>query len=135
MKLSEEQNMENTNYTLDQALDIVLADYSEFEESGSDSVYEDEILKKNENKNIGDQSDPGEEDDIPLNTLIQEPVNPSNATSEISQDPGVNNEQETVPIYRWRKKVIKYLDVLFMEPALSPDLHDNYDGMSISSYF
>ena len=47
MKLSEEQNMENTNYTLDQALDIVLADYSEFEESDSDSVYEDEILKKN----------------------------------------------------------------------------------------
>ena len=37
--------MENTSYTLDQALEFVLDD-SEFEELDFDSDYEDEILKK-----------------------------------------------------------------------------------------
>ena len=46
--------MENISYTLDQALDIVLADDSEFEELDSD--YEYDVLKKN--KNNGDQSGP-----------------------------------------------------------------------------
>ena len=32
MYKSEEQNMENTNYTLDQAFDFVLADDGKFEE-------------------------------------------------------------------------------------------------------
>ena len=44
MKLNEEQIMENISYTLDQALDFVLADDSEFEELDSD--YEYDILKK-----------------------------------------------------------------------------------------
>ena len=99
--------MENTNCNLDQALDF------EFEELDSDSDYEDDILKKHESKNNRDQSDSDEEDDIPLNTLIQEPINQSNVTTKISQDPGINNDQETVPIYRRRKKDIEYLDVLF----------------------
>ena len=105
--------MENTNCSLGQALDFVLPDDSEFEELDSDSDYEDDILKKHESKNSRDQSDPDEEDDIPLNTLIQEPINQSNVTTKISQDPGVNNDQETVSIYRRRKKDIEYLDVLF----------------------
>ena len=46
MKLSEEQNMEDTNYTLDQALEFALADGSEFERLDSDSNYEYDILKK-----------------------------------------------------------------------------------------
>ena len=46
MKLSEEQNMEDANYTLDQALEFVLADDSEFENLDSDSDYEYDILKK-----------------------------------------------------------------------------------------
>ena len=46
--------------------------------------------------------------------------------------PGVNNEQETVSIYRWRKKDIEYLDVSFSEPALAPDLHDM---LSLYEYF
>ena len=99
--------MENTNCNLDQALDF------EFEELDSDSDYEDDILKKHESKNNRDQSDSDEEDDILLNTLIQEPINQSNVTTKISQDPGINNDQETVPIYRRRKKDIEYLDVLF----------------------
>ena len=82
------------------------------------------ILKNNENKNNRDHSHPDEQDDIPLNILIQEPTNQSDVTTEISQDPGVNNEPETVPIYRWRKKVIEYFDVSFKEPTLSPDHHD-----------
>ena len=99
MKLSEKQNMENTNYTLDQALDFVLPDDSEFEELNLDSNYEDHILKKNENKNNGSQSIPDEEDDISLDTLIRDPTNQSDATTtEISQNPGVNNEQEAVSI-------------------------------------
>ena len=57
------------------------------------------ILKNNENKNNGDHSHPDEQE-IPLKTLIQEPANQSDVTSEIFQVPGVNNEQETVPIYR-----------------------------------
>ena len=52
MKLSEKQNMENTNYTLDQALDFVLPKDSEFEELNLDSNYEDHILKKNEKKTM-----------------------------------------------------------------------------------
>ena len=99
MKLSEKQNMENTNYTLDQALDFVLPDDSEFEELDFDSNYEDGILKKNESKNNRNQSIPDEEDDISLDTLIQDPTNQSDATTtEISQNPGVNNEQEAVSI-------------------------------------
>ena len=98
MKLSEKQNMENTNYTLDQALDFVLPDDSEFEELDFDSNYEDGILKKNESKNNRNQSIPDEEDDISLDTLIQDSTNQSDVTNEISQDPGVNNEQEAVPI-------------------------------------
>ena len=62
--------MENTNCTLDHTLDFLLADDSESEELGSNSVYEDEVLKKNENRNNGNQSNPNEEDDIPLNTPI-----------------------------------------------------------------
>ena len=58
------------------------------------------ILKNNENKNNRDHSHPDEQDDISLNTLIQEPTNQSDVTTEMSQDPGVNNEPETVPIYR-----------------------------------
>ena len=54
MKLNEEQIMENISYTLDQALDFVLADDSAFEELDSD--YEYDVLKKN--KNNGDQSGP-----------------------------------------------------------------------------
>ena len=81
-------------------------------------------MKKSKIKNNGDQSDPDEEDDIPINKLIQEPANQSDVTTEISEDPGVNNEQEKVPIYRWRKKHIEYLHVSFKESALSPDLHD-----------
>ena len=46
MKLSEEQNMEDTNYTLDQALEFVLADDSVFEKLDSDSNLEYDILKK-----------------------------------------------------------------------------------------
>ena len=46
MKLSEEQNMEDTNYTLDQALEFVLADDNEFEKLDSDSNFEYNILKK-----------------------------------------------------------------------------------------
>ena len=56
MKLNEEQIMENISYTLDQALDFVLADDSAFEELDSD--YEYDVLKKNKNKNNGDQSGP-----------------------------------------------------------------------------
>ena len=55
-------------------------------ESNSNSDYEDDILKKN-----GDQSDPDKKYEIPLNTLIQESTNQSHVTTEISQDPGVNN--------------------------------------------
>ena len=40
VKLSEEKNMEYKNYTLDQALDFVLADSRKFEELDSDSDYE-----------------------------------------------------------------------------------------------
>lgn len=67
MSLSEEQNMEKTNCILDQALDFVRPDDSEFEELCSDSDYEDDIFRKNKNKSNGDQSDLDEEDDIPLN--------------------------------------------------------------------
>ena len=81
-------------------------------------------MKKSKIKNNGDQSDPDEEDDIPINKLIREPANQSDVTTEISEDLGVNNEQEKVPIYRWRKKHIEYLHVSFKESALSPDLHD-----------
>ena len=117
--------MENTSYTLDQALEFVLADVSEFEELDFDSDYEDEILKKNGNKNNGDQFNPDEEDDFPINTLIQERTNRYDATTKISQDSGVNNhEKETVPIYQWRKKDIEYLDFLFKEPTLPSDPHD-----------
>ena len=49
--------MENISYTLDQALDFVLADDSEFEELDSDYEY-DILKKKNKNKNNGDQSGP-----------------------------------------------------------------------------
>ena len=93
-------------------------------QSGFDSDYEYNILKKSKIKNNGDQSDPDEEDDIPINKLIREPANQSDVTTEISEDLGVNNEQEKVPIYRWRKKHIEYLHVSFKESALSPDLHD-----------
>ena len=48
VKLSEEQVMANISYALDQALDFVLADDSEFEKLDSD--YEYIILKKNEKK-------------------------------------------------------------------------------------
>lgn len=48
--------MGNISQSLDQMLDFVLADASEFEELDSD--YEYDILKQNENKNNGDQSDP-----------------------------------------------------------------------------
>ena len=58
--------MEKTNCILDQALDFVRPDDSEFEELGSDPDYEDDIFKKNKNKSNGDQSDLDEEDDIPL---------------------------------------------------------------------
>ena len=59
--------MEKTNCILDQALDFVRPDDSEFEELCSDSDYEDDIFRKNKNKSNGDQSDLNEEDDIPLN--------------------------------------------------------------------
>ena len=59
--------MEKTNCILDQALDFVRPDDSEFEELCSDSDYEDDIFRKNKNKSNGDQSDLDEEDDIPLN--------------------------------------------------------------------
>ena len=52
---------------------------------------------------------------------MQEPISLSDVTTKISQDPGVNNELETVLIYRCRKKDNEYIDVLFKEPALSPD--------------
>ena len=55
-------------------------------------------MKKNENKNNGDQSRPDEEYWIQLHTLIQEPKNQSDVTTESSKEPGVNNEQETVLI-------------------------------------
>ena len=71
------KNIENKSYTLDQALDFVLADDSVFEKLDSDPDYEDDILKKNENKNNGDQSDPDEEDEIPLNMQVQEATNQS----------------------------------------------------------
>ena len=87
-------------------------------------------MKKNENKNNGDQSDPDEEDDIPLKTLI--PTNQSDVTTEISQDRTVNNQQDTAPIYRSRKKYIGYLDVSLKGPALPPDLHDI---LSLYGYF
>ena len=64
--------MENESYTLHHVLDFVPADDIEFEELDFDSDYEDKILKKNGNKNNGDQFNPDEEDDIPINTLIQE---------------------------------------------------------------
>ena len=64
--------MENESYTLHHVLDFVPADDSEFEELDFDSDYEDEISKKNGNKNNGDQFNPDEEDDILINTLIQE---------------------------------------------------------------
>ena len=69
------KNIENKSYTLDQALDFVLADDSVFEKLDSDPDYEDDILKKNENKNNGDQSDPDEEDEVPLNMQVQEATN------------------------------------------------------------
>ena len=71
------KNIENKSYTLDQALDFVLADDSVFEKLDSDPDYEDDILKKNENKNNGDQSDPDEEDEVPLNMQVQEATNQS----------------------------------------------------------
>ena len=124
--------MENTSYTSDQALEFVLADVSEFEELDFDSDYEDEILKKNGNKNSGDQFNPDEEDDFPINTLIQDRTNRYDATTKIFQDSGVNNhEKETVPIYQWRKKDIEYLDVLFNEPTLPSD---PYDILSLHEY-
>ena len=46
MKLSEEQNAENANCTLDKTLNFVLADGNKFEELNSESEYEDDILKK-----------------------------------------------------------------------------------------
>ena len=70
MKLGEEQNIENINFTLDKGLYFGLADDSEFKELGSKSEYENDILKNNENKKNGDQSNRDEEDDISLNTLI-----------------------------------------------------------------
>ena len=102
----------------------MLTDDSKFEELGCDSDYREKILNKSKIKNNGGQSDTDEEDDIPTNKLMQEPVNQSDVTTGISQDPRVNNEQETVSIYQWRKNDIEYLDVSFKEPALSPDLHD-----------
>ena len=69
------KNIENKSYTLDQALDFVLADDIVFEKLDSDPDYEDDILKKNENKNNGDQSDPDEEDEVPLNMQVQEATN------------------------------------------------------------
>lgn len=63
-----------------------------------DSDYEVDILKKNKNKTHRNQSILDEEDDIPLNTLMQEPINQSDVITEISQDPRANNEQEIVPI-------------------------------------
>ena len=86
------------NHTLDEAWNFALTDGSEFEELGFDSDYEDDILKKNKNKNHRNQSILDEEDDIPLNTLMQEPINQSDVITEISQDPRANNEQEIVPI-------------------------------------
>ena len=71
------KNIENKSYTLDQALDFVLADDSVFEKLDSDPDYEDDILKKNENKNNGDQSDPDEEEEVPLNMQVQEATNQS----------------------------------------------------------
>ena len=71
------KNIENKSYTLDQALDFVLADDSVLEKLDSDPDYEDDILKKNENKNNGDQSDPDEEEEVPLNMQIQEATNQS----------------------------------------------------------
>ena len=71
------KNIESKSYTLDQALDFVLADDSVFEKLDSDPDYEDDILKKNENKNNGDQSDPDEEEEVPLNMQIQEATNQS----------------------------------------------------------
>ena len=62
MKLGEEQNIENINFTLDKGLYFGLADDSEFKELGSKSEYE--------NKKNGDKSNRDEEDDISLNTLI-----------------------------------------------------------------
>ena len=64
--------MENESYTLHHVLDFVPADDNEFEELDFDSDYEYEISKKNGNKNNGDQFNPDEEDDILINTLIQE---------------------------------------------------------------
>ena len=55
----------------------MLADDSVFEKLDSDPDYEDDILKKNENKNNGDQSDPDEEDEVPLNMQVQEATNQS----------------------------------------------------------
>ena len=71
------KNIESKSYTLDQALDFVLADDSVFEKLDSDPDYEDDILKKNENKNNGDQSDPDEEEEVPLNMQVQEATNQS----------------------------------------------------------
>ena len=86
--------MENESYTLHHVLDFVPADDSEFEELDFDSDYEDGILKKNGNKNNGDQFNPDEEDDILINTLIQEWTNRSDVTTKISQDSGVNNHEK-----------------------------------------
>ena len=50
----------------------MLADGIKLEELDSDSDYENDILKNNENKNNGDHSRPDKQDDISLNTRIQE---------------------------------------------------------------
>ena len=55
-------------------------------------------MKKNKNKNNGDQSNPDEEYWIQLHTLIHEPTNQSDVPTESSKEPGVNYWQETVLI-------------------------------------
>ena len=42
------------------------------------------------------------------------------------------SEQETLPIYRWRKKDIEYFDVLIKKPVLSSD---PYHILSSYEYF